>query len=349
MSNFNGERFFYRSPFLLVILSLTLVTCASGHIHQPAFSIIDAHEHIQSRNEAAKLLASMDRHGIASTVLVASPQELFFEAEGDEFFLQPDINSDELLAINRAYPGRFYAFATFSPDDADALEKLKRFIDDGGTGLKLYNGHVAYHDRLGVPLNAPQLMPLYEYCERNRIPIVFHANARFYWDELKAVLDAYPKLIVNLPHYCMALINIERMSEIFDRYPNVYSDISLGHYEFAYPALEWVSKRIDQYRAFITKYSDRFLFGTDMVLTSNPAEDETYIGDMITAYRRYLENETYTNILIDYYTEDFGTGQEQRIFKGLHLDHETLRKIYEINPRHFLGIGKESLTANSRE
>jgi predicted TIM-barrel fold metal-dependent hydrolase len=304
-----------------------------------AFEIIDVHEHVQSQKGAHMFRQAMEEQNIGSMILVASPEELFHSmAVREDGFTHPELNNRELLKISQEKGDVFFAFGTFSPDDHEMLEKLKRFMEHGGTGLKLYNGHVNFYDKFDSKLDAPHLMEVYAYCEENRIPIIFHANARFYWDEIKRVLDAYPNLVVNLPHYCMALINLDRIREIFDNYPNVYSDISLGHSEFAYPALEYVSDRWQTYREFIQEYKTRFLFAADMVLTDDAAVDVQYISRMISGYREFLEQEKYTNILIEEYLSSSGEVKAggKVYFNGLQLDADTLRHIYEINPANFL-------------
>jgi predicted TIM-barrel fold metal-dependent hydrolase len=304
------------------------------------YEIIDVHEHVQSHKGAHMFKQAMEKQNIRSMFLVGSPEELFHSMAGGEGgFTHPELNNRELLEISKEYWDVFFAFGTFSPDDHQMLEKLKRFMEHGGTGLKLYNGHVNFYDKFDSKLDAPHLMEVYAYCEENRVPIIFHANARFYWAELKRVLDAYPNLVVNLPHYCMALINLDRIREIFDNYPNVYSDISLGHPEFAYPALEYVSDRWQAYREFIQEYKTRFLFASDMVLTDGAAVDVQYISRMISGYREFLEQEKYTNILIEEYLTSSGEvkTRDKVYFNGLQLDEDTLRHIYEINPVNFLG------------
>lgn len=305
------------------------------------YQIIDAHEHIKSRADAYKYLKAMDEQNVQAMMLVASPQDVL-DSANVEIFGDPEGNNEELLAIVRKHPDRFYAFATFRPDDKDMLAKLKRFLDAGGTGLKLYNGHVNYYDKFAIRLDAPHMLEVFAFCEKNSVPVIFHANARFYWDELKNILDAYPELIVNLPHYCMALIEPERMREIFERYPNTYSDISLGYYEFAYPALEYISERWQAYRDFVREYKDRFLFAADMVLTDAEATDTEYVALMIDGYRDFLEKKHYTNIVIDEYLvgRDLSKTKRNGYFYGLALDADTLSYIYEYNPKRFLGLGR---------
>ncbi len=337
------KRWVYGVPLLYMFLSL-LPSCAStppdnGANIKREYNIIDSHEHIYSMEEAYKLIQAMREQNVIRTVLVGSPKELFYNTGDESGFTDSEWNNNEILQISKRHPEVFYAFATFRPDDPRILEKLKAFLQNGGKGLKLYNGHINFHDKFHTRLDAPHLMEVYEYCEKNRIPIIFHANARLYWPELKNVLDKYPNLVVNLPHFCMSLIDLNRMEEIFNNYPNVYTDVSLGHYRFAYPALQYVSDRWQTYRDFILKYRSRFLFATDMVFSPHTGYDVEYASLMISGYRDFLEKRRYTNILIDEYLMSINQlkTKDNGYFNGLELDVVTLRYIYEENPKRFLG------------
>jgi predicted TIM-barrel fold metal-dependent hydrolase len=338
--------------FLSILAAYLFISACLGHSEGPTynernkhniirnFKIIDVHEHIQSRKKSYELVKAMGEQNIVRMILVGSPKEVLYPAEEDKTgFTDPEWNNNEILEISEQYQGMFFAFGTFSPNDNQLLERLKRFLKNGGAGLKLYNGHVDFYGKFKIKLDAPHLMKAYAYCEEKRIPIVFHANARLYWPELRNVLDKYPNLVVNLPHYCMSLIDLDRMRVIFESYPNVYSDISLGSYQFAYPALEYVSDRRQTYRAFLQEYKTRFLFATDMVLTDDAKFDVKYVSLMISGYRDFLEKRRYTNILIDEYLASIGKikTKDNGYFDGLQLDVDTLRHIYEINPRRFLG------------
>jgi predicted TIM-barrel fold metal-dependent hydrolase len=305
------------------------------------YNIIDTHEHISDRNQAYKYDLAIKTHHLTSIIFVASPKEVLSSIDRSKMrFTHSEWNNNELLQISKKKPNMFYAFATFSPDDTQMVKKLKIFLKNGGNGLKLYNGHYLFYDSFNIKLDAPHLMSVYEYCEKNRIPIIFHVNARYYWSELKHVLDAYPKLTVNLPHFCMSLINLDRISEIFDNYENVYSDISCGEGELAYTTLKYISTYCHLYRKLVRTYKKRFLFATDMVLTDNPVKDEKYVEKVIACYREMLEADKYSGILIDLYIQKMNLvkTEENSVFNGLKLDSDTLRYIYEINPKRFIGI-----------
>lgn len=338
------------TAFLIALYSVVnifvSVTACAGHeipfsASVPVYNIIDTHEHISDRHQAYKFDLAIERHNIKTIILVGSPKEVLASMEKNKMrFTNSEWNNNELLSINKKSPDVFYPFATYSPDDTQIIKKLKKFIKNGGKGLKLYNGHYFYYDIFKIKLDAPHMMKVYDYCEKNRIPVVFHANARYYWDELKHVLDTYPELTVNLAHFCMSMANLDRISEIFNNYKNVYSDISCGEGEFAYTNLEYISRYHELYAELIQTYKTRFLFGTDLVLTDKHAKDENYVEGAIACHRKMLEEEKYTGVLISQYlnARNITITKKNSVFNGLHLDHDTLRHIYEINPRRFLGI-----------
>ena len=305
------------------------------------YDIINVHEHIQDKNQAYKYSKVIKINTINSIVLVGSPKEVLVEMDEDKMrFTDSERNNNELLEISRNAPGMFYPFATYSPDDIHIVEKLKVFLKNGGHGLKLYNGHYRFYDIFKIRLDAPHMMEAFAYCEKNRVPIIFHVNSRYYWLELKNILDTYPNLIVNLPHFCMSLIDLDRIAQILNTYPNVYTDMSCGEGELAYTTLKYISRYWNLYRGLIQTYKDRFLFATDMVLTNDPGKDENYVKEVFACYRKMLEDKTYTGILIDQYLENNQVvkTKENSLFNGLQLDTDTMQHIYEINPKNFLGV-----------
>jgi hypothetical protein len=149
-------------------------------LQAPPCAIIDVHEHILSRQQATRFHPAIAKHNLDIIGLVASPREVLFDVDDSRArFTDAAWNNHELLQISRQAPGRFYAFATFSPDDRQILPGLKQFIAAGGRGLKLYNGHYRFYDIFKIPLDAPHLMPVYRYCEANRIPITYRSRFLF--------------------------------------------------------------------------------------------------------------------------------------------------------------------------
>ena len=312
------RNFSYLSVSLILFLILT--------INVTAYSIINMHEHIQSINEADKLIKAMDENNISITVLLGSPKQTLYFKGG---FSGYDENNEELLKIKKAYPDRFIIFVTINPVDFDKLEKLERYVEDGAVGLKLYTGHTLFYN---LSLDNPAMDEVYMYSENNDIPIVWHVNPYYYQEGFENVLKKYPKLKVICPHFCLSSINDERLRYLLDAYPNLYVDISFGYDPYAEDGFKRVSKNSEKFRDIFTKYQDRFLFGTDNVITNHPKKDLRWISNFSKCYKDMLEKESYSCFLID------------ETLNGLNLDKETLKKIYKDNPEKFLGIDSKRNT-----
>ncbi len=300
------RKFIYLMVFLVLIMN--------------AAAIINMHEHIQSIGEGDKLIEAMDKNNISVTVLLGSPRQTLYFKGG---FSGYDENNEELLKIAEAYPGRFIIYPTINPLDKDKLEKFKKYIEKGATGLKLYTGHTLFYN---VSLDNPTMDEIYEYCEDNGIPIMFHVNPYYYQDEFENFLKKYPNLRVICPHFCLSSINDERLRYLLDTYPNLYSDISFGFDPYAEDGFKRVSKNPEKFRDIFEKYQDRFLLGTDNVITNHPKKDTEWISNFLKCYRDMLEKENYNCFLIN------------ETLNGLNLDKKILKKIYEDNPKKFLRI-----------
>ncbi len=282
-------------------------------------AIMNMHEHIQSPQEAGKLLKAMDATGIAHTVLLGSPTETTIGKGG---FTGYDQNNADLLTIQATYPDRFSAFCTVNPRDPDKLRKLIGCTRAGSKGLKLYSGHNKFYD---LPLTDVEMEPVYAYVEQQRLPIMFHVNLGAYFGEFLAVMKRHPRMIVILPHLGLSSINLDRLDDLLTRYPTLYTDLSFGYDPFLIAALRRMSANPSRYRAFIQKHRTRVLFGTDMVVTRHPRKTVEWLSGVIQCYRQLLETERYRCSLID--------GED---LNGLALDPGILHLIYEENPKRLL-------------
>ena len=354
----------------LIILGLILFFFLSPEA-KSTLRIIDVHEHIESLNKA-RILAEVDQElNIEQTSLLVSPIETI-TLNGNKSFTHYRENADEILKIAEEFPDRFLPFCTVSPLDTDALEYIKECIDRGGKGIKLYNGHSYYYDVFNMPLDSPRMMPIYAYAERNNIPVLYHINITKFGDELENILKEYPDLTVDVPHFMVSSINIEEVEELFDKYPNLYTDISFGSPQYLAAGFRRISNNIQKYKDFMNKYPDRILFGSDMVITEVEWKDADFMKKTLKCYRDILENDTFTcNPVNEYYkneadkyTQSFANCkpkegrycisqgdkaesrtrwyQETKTLNGLGLDDETLQKIYWENPLRFLSANQTS-------
>jgi predicted TIM-barrel fold metal-dependent hydrolase len=287
------------------------------------YRIVNVHEHIQSPAEAPKLLEAMDMVGVAHTILVGSPKATIVGKGG---FVEHDVNNAAILTIQSTYPGRFSAYVTLDPRDPDKLRKLDGYVRAGARGVKLYSGHSVFYD---LPLTDSKMEPVYDYLERKRIPVLWHVNLGKFGGELDAVLTRHPRLVVIIPHLGLSSIKLERIEAVLDKYPLTLTDLSFGYDPFLIAALRRISKDPERYRQFISRYRDRILFGSDMVVTRHKRKTATWLADVMSCYRGLLEEKRYRCILVDGET-----------LNGLALDPETLRQIYERNPQRILPMRK---------
>lgn len=305
-----------------------------GSIEKEEDYIINIHEHIQSTEQLPTLMSAMDAASIWPIGLMGSPIETIV-LNGSTTFTKYDKNNEELLKIVNSNPDRFFAFCAVDPRDSDKLTKLKNCIENGGTGLKLYTGHGFYYETFGMRLDDPRISEIYSYCEKNRIPIVWHVNGRKYLEEFENVLQKYPNLVVDCPHFCLLSGKLNELTRLFDTYPNLYTDISFGYIDYTAAGLKRLSNDLMKYREFFKKYKDRIMFGTDEVLTKIIWKNAEYLEARFWCYRDMLEQKIYSCSLVDEF--EIEKGRNPLELNGLYLDEEVLNAVYRTTPEKFLG------------
>ncbi len=281
------------------------------------YIITNVHENIESESQARKLLEVMNATNIAVSVLSAAPEELF-HYDGQEGFTNEEENNEEVLEIANEYDQRFYAFCTIDPSDTDKLDKVIDCIEEGGDGIKLYNGHSFFYE---YPLDDDQMLGIYRFAEEQGIPMIMHVNTAYYLDQFENVLTLYPDMTVICPHFCLSSKNPSVLVDLFDNYPNLYVDISFGYKDYLVDGLTRISENAEVFKTLFEAYSDRFLFGTVTVITEDDEEKTIeWLIDTYQTYRDLLEETTY---------ETFHIEGEQ--LNGLELSETALQNIYEDN------------------
>jgi len=311
---------------VFLILSILILVFINYKTEESSYPIYDVHEHLGEDN-LDKLLFAMEENNISFTVVLGSPH--YTLTLRDPGFRDHEKNNDFLLDVSKNNP--ILTFCTVDPRNENNLQTLKTCMERGASGLKLYSGHYASFYRFLGPLNRTEMGATYRYCEENQIPVMFHVNPYIteIRQEFESVLTEYPQLVVDCPHWCLSSINDERFRELYDKYPNLYTDISFGSM-FAQDGFERISKNPEKYRELIGDYQDRFMFGSDMVLTD--VKSKEFARDMLACYRKMLEQEEYTCEVGEKGSKFsvYGT------FNGLNLSDSILRKIYYENPIRFL-------------
>ncbi|MGK2944006.1 MAG: amidohydrolase family protein, partial [Desulfuromonadales bacterium] len=96
---------------------------------------------------------------------------------------------------------------------------------------------------------------IFAFAEANNLPVVYHMDASRYGDVMQAILDDFPRLRIDFPHFG---IGRKAFRKVLDRYDNVYTDIA-----FMAPHIR---NNPESYRDFISYYPDRVCFGSDALL-----------------------------------------------------------------------------------
>jgi predicted TIM-barrel fold metal-dependent hydrolase len=304
------------------------------------FKIINSHEHVQSFRNIPILLKMMEDCQIEKMVLLGTSKYTIY-LNPKYGFTEYDQNNEEIINISKKYPDKFIALCTINPLDRDKLEKLKNYITSGAKGLKLYNGHGYFFDNFfNIPLDDPGMLEIYQYCEDQEIPILYHINSGRFLEQLENILKNYPNLKIIAPHFVLTSSNLTLLNRLFDTYPHLYTDISFGHPDFQVAGFKRISQNIVGFQKFIQKYKDRIIFGTDIVITSYRAKSRSYIEEVILSYFDLLEEEEFTlpNSIYKMMSRKARENTDpDAVYKGLHLDDETLKMIYHDNAVRIFG------------
>ncbi len=293
-----------------------------------AYKVIDIHEHVVDEERALMLLEGMDKLGIQRACLMGTSWYTF-TLNNDFGFERYHDNNLLIIELRNKYPDRFCAFPTLDPEAKGNLERLEDYVAKGADGLKLYLGHGAAHGKgpfHSMPLDDPRMLPIYEYCEKNQLPILFHINLIKYYDEFVRVMERFPYLRVNIPHFGLHKNTgkrLRRFEWLLERYPNLYTDISYGWYTFHIEGMEALAKWRTRSRLYFTVHADRIMYGSDLVI--DPTRKQAYIDATLRSYRQFLEHKTHRLFL-----------EPEFPMHGLQLDDAALKAIYETTPARFL-------------
>ena len=214
-----------------------------------------------------------------------------------------------------------------------------------------------------VPLDSEYYRVFWDSCEAEEFPVLCHvgdvedfwhedltpewAKVRGwgYWKgdyprleelyvEIENVLDEHPGLKVVLCHLLFMSPNLERLDEFFQSHRNANVDLSLG-----VELIHNISRRPDEWRAFIRKHDDRFLMGTDIGMSTTLRQHLARIWLL----RNLIESDE------EFYTPDYADDLLTRYkepFIGLNLPGTSRRRIYSDNYRKLWGAKPRDVDIN---
>ncbi len=303
--------------------------------------IFDAHTHIGHTEDLYKMVQIEEEFRVASQVAIV-------HGEGN------------LTPIRKQFPKRFVFAKYLSLSDVAHFEVdkviavIERIKSEGYGLAKMWFGPRWRDYYQEVPDNFRiddlRLDPIFQALEDHNVPLLLHvADPDTYYDlhyqdkkkygtkteslaQLENVIERHPHLVFQLPHFG-SQPEIHRLSNLakwLDRFSNVILDTASSRW-----MARELSKDVNKARGFLTKYSDRVMFGTD--LSTNRGSQDYFAGRYL-AQRLLWETNVREKPLPfdDADTKDSGG----TFINGLDLPVSVLSKLYWENAVRIHGIPK---------
>ncbi|MFM9937259.1 MAG: amidohydrolase family protein [Novosphingobium sp.] len=329
----------------------------------------DAHFHANRIDPAALAIARRDRFQVLS-INVDYPD---FPALGDQAAVAERYHREDPAHFQYATAFSMEGFG--SPEwPARTIAAIDRAVAQGAVAVKVWKniGMVA-KDTAGkrVFLDDPRFDPVMQHLAQRHIPLIAHQgepkncwlpldqmttdNDRSYflehpeyymylhpeeprYEELMAARDRFvarnPKLAFDGAHLASLEWSVDQLARFLDRYPAAVVDMAARMTNLQAQSVKDYAK----VRAFMIRYQDRVLYGTDLTDSApdpaaraqNPPATDDFAGEADRVWRsdwRYL-----------------ATSHSQRVdainadARGLALPRAVIDKIYWANARRFFGI-----------
>ncbi len=313
-------------------------------IEKAKYPVVDFHSHNYPKSDAEvkAWLKTMDEAGIAKSIILSYSTGKRFDSVAERY---------------APYKDRFEVWCGFDYTDADqpgweqqAVAELERCYKKGARGVgelgdkglgELYSLPTPGY---GIHIDDSRMQPLLKRCAELHMPVSIHVAedawmyekpdstndglmnaANWHVDQTKKGLLTHDQLVATLEnavkanpkttfiacHLANCCSDLNMLGRLFDKYPNLYADIAARYGEIA-PIPRFA-------HAFIEKYSDRIVYGTDMGPTK----------DMYETTFRILESAD------EHFYEFDRFGYHWPLY-GLALTDGTLKKIYNGNSKKIL-------------
>jgi predicted TIM-barrel fold metal-dependent hydrolase len=308
---------------------------------RPKYPVIDYHNHLDAQDPTA-VLKVMDECGIERIVNIT---------------MQTGREAIEMIhRFHSASPDRFATYAWMDWRDLHApgffsrcVERLEEVVEHGACGLKIWKDlGTTLRDSNGELLRVDdeRLDPMFAKAAELGVPIMFHiADPDAFFlpidehNERYEELAAHPEWSFYPSHFSKEEL-LQQRDRVFARHPR--TTFVAAHVAEHPEKLSYVCGLLDKYpnllvdigarcaelgrqpytaREFFLKYSDRILFGTDLVPEV----------DMYRLHFRFLET-------ADEYFEypSHASRQGRWNIYGLYLPDDVLRKVYRENALRLL-------------
>ncbi len=312
--------------------------------------VIDCHTHLwMLRNRIDDVILRDQGEALMETIRDAPLSQMYIFGR----------TGNPPLYLKAQHPGKFYAggYVPWSGDTAsfhvDWPSYIASLIELGYDGVGEMGSKPVTRNQ-HTPLDSSYYDGLWESCESEGFPVLCHvgdvedfwheeltpewAKVRNWgywkedypameelWGEIENVLTNFPRLKIVLCHFIFMSPHMERLRRFLHDYRNAHVDLTPG-IELLYN----ISRRREDWRRFFTEHDDRFLFGTDIGMSTTGTQHLARIWLL----RKFLETgeEFYTPEEAD----DAMTRYEEP-FIGLDLPNSSCEKIYSGNFRRLWG------------
>jgi len=238
-------------------------------IHPALPGVVDAHVHLFPDGLFEAIWRWFDVHGWPIRYKLKTPDVVRFAlARGVEHIValhyahKPGIARGMnvyMANVVRSEP-RVTGMATVMPGEPDARRILEEAFASGLAGVKLH-----CHVQCFSP-DSPELAEIYACCVEHDMPLVMHAGREptsagykcdphelCHVDRTAAVLRAYPKLRLAIPH--LGADELDAYERLLEQHDNLWLDTTMtlaGYFESSERAFRMVEVR-----------PDRIMYGTD--------------------------------------------------------------------------------------
>ncbi|MBL7152386.1 MAG: amidohydrolase [Phycisphaerae bacterium] len=257
-------------------------------VEKAKYPVIDMHAHAYAKTpeQIARWMRTMDQAGIDKAVVMTGTTGRAFDEIYARYAKYP--NRFEVWC-GLDYTG--YDKPGFGPAAVRELERCHK-IGARGVGELGDKGQGLFYSKptkaIGMHLDDPRMDRLLEKCAELQMPVNIHvADPYWMYEPMDAkndgLMNAYKWRLDNKPnivghsgmvdilergvkrhpattfiacHFANCSHDLTRLGELFDKYPNLYADISARYAETA-PIPRFVAR-------FYEEHQDRLLYGTDM-------------------------------------------------------------------------------------
>jgi len=344
-------------PMVAVVLAVASLSAAPANradddavVSQlAAIEPIDTHLHAYQHVPAvAELFSRFNLRALNITLI----------DDRDPFAKSMEPQWSEALAVRRLTKGRAAVSTTIDPYDfekpgfvARVNTRLNADFDAGAIAVKLYKVvgmELRRKDGTYVLPDDPAFGPIFDTIAAHHKTVVAHVaepdscwkapdprspDYSYYnqhpeeyaykhpeWPRKEAILAArdhllqlHPNLKVVGAHLGSMEVDVDQIAQRFDKYPNFAVDTA-ARVEYL------MMQKPEKVRAFLIKYQDRVVYGTDNVLYPTD-KTEDVLKEWAARYERDWR----------YFSGDLDVKFEEGTTKGLHLPKDVLRKLYHDN------------------